>query len=99
MKDAINQVYTFSYDPLGRLLSQTRAGGTMSFEYDDVGNRKKRIDYAGRITHHTHDNLNRLTKTSNGDPVDVGAPPNLQVTHGYVRTASLPPTSITTTTC
>ena len=62
MKDAINQVYTFNYDPLGRLLSQTRAGGTMSFEYDNVGNRKKRTDYAGRVTNYFYDNLNRLTK-------------------------------------
>lgn len=29
VKDAINQSYTFNYDPLGRLLSQTRAGGTL----------------------------------------------------------------------
>jgi len=62
VKDAINQVYTFGYDPLGRLLNQTRAGGTMSFQYDEVGNRKKRTDYAGRVTNYTHDNLNRLTK-------------------------------------
>lgn len=62
VKDAINQTYTFNYDPLGRLLSQTRAGGTMSFEYDNVGNRKKRTDYAGRVTNYTHDNLNRLIK-------------------------------------
>lgn len=62
VKDAINQAYTFNYDPLGRLLSQTRAGGTMSFEYDNVGNRKKRTDYMGRVTNYTYDNLNRLTK-------------------------------------
>ena len=83
VKDAINQVYTFGYDPLGRLLSQTRAGGTMSFQYDEVGNRKKRIDYAGRITNYTYDNLNRLTKIEYGDPVAAGAPPNAQATYGY----------------
>ena len=74
VKDAINQVYTFGYDPLGRVLSQTRAGGTMSFEYDEVGNRKKRTDYAGRITNYTYDNLNRLKKIEyepgSGNPVD-----------------------------
>lgn len=69
VKDALNQTYTFSYDPLGRLLSQTRAGGTMSFEYDNVGNRKKRTDYAGRVTNYTYDNLNRLTKIE----YDLGA--------------------------
>lgn len=83
VKDAINQVYTFNYDPLGRLLSQTRAGGTMSFEYDEVGNRKKRTDYAGRVTNYAHDNLNRLTKIMYGDPVAAGAPPNLETTYGY----------------
>ena len=69
VKDALNQIYTFGYDPMGRVLSQTRAGGTMSFEYDEVGNRKKRTDYAGRITNYTYDNLNRLKKTEyyNGD--------------------------------
>ncbi len=83
VKDAINQVYQFAYDPLGRLLSQTRAGSTMSFEYDPVGNRKKRIDYTGRVTHYTHDKLNRLEKIVYGDPVPAGAPPNLQATYGY----------------
>jgi RHS repeat-associated protein len=83
VKDAINQVYTFSYDPLGRLLSQTRAGGTMTFAYDAVGNRKKRTDYSGRITHYTYDNLNRLQTITYGDPVTAGAPPNLQATYGY----------------
>ncbi len=69
VKDALNQIYTFGYDPMGRVLSQTRAGGTMSFEYDEVGNRKKRTDYIGRVTNYTHDNLNRLKKTEyhNGD--------------------------------
>ncbi len=62
VKDAINQEYTFAYDPLGRQLSQTRAGATTSFQYDEVGNRKERIDYMGRKTKYTHDNLNRLTE-------------------------------------
>ncbi len=83
VKDAINQVYQFTHDPLGRILSQTRAGSTMSFEYDEVGNSKKRIDYSGRVTHYTHDKLNRLEKIVYGDPVPAGAPPNLQATYGY----------------
>ena len=37
--DALYQVYDFTYDPLGRQLSQTRAGMGMSYEYDVVGNR------------------------------------------------------------
>ncbi len=60
--DAKNQVYNFTYDPLGRMLTQQRAGGTMSYEYDAVGNREKRIDYLGRETSYEYDNLNRLKK-------------------------------------
>ena len=80
VKDAINQVYTFAYDPLGRVLSQTRAGGTMSFEYDEVGNRKKRTDYMGRVTSYTFDNLNRLTKIEYDH---TNQTPKQQSTYGY----------------
>lgn len=83
VKDALNQEYTFTYDPLGRQLSQTRAGTTMSFEYDPVGNRTKRTDHSGRITHYEYDNLNRLKKIVYGDPVPAGHPPNLQATYAY----------------
>jgi RHS repeat-associated protein len=62
--DAKNQVYDFTYDPLGRMLTQTRAGGTMTYIYDAVGNRAKRIDYLGRETGYEYDNLNRLKKIS-----------------------------------
>lgn len=62
VKDALNQIYTFSYDALGRKLSQTRAGATMSFEYDAVGNSTKRTDYGGRETTYEYDVLNRLKK-------------------------------------
>jgi YD repeat-containing protein len=58
--DALNQVYQFSYDPLGRILSQTRAGNTMSYGYDLVGNRISRTDYNGVTTNYVYDNLNRL---------------------------------------
>jgi len=83
VKDALNQIYTFNYDPLGRLLSQSRAGGTMAFEYDNVGNRKKRTDYAGRVTNYTYDNLNRLKKIEyepGGTGNDVDKP---QSTYNY----------------
>lgn len=66
VKDALNQEYIFTYDPLGRQLTQTRAGSTMSFEYDAVGNRTKRTDYNGTVTNYTYDNLNRLTQGSLG---------------------------------
>ena len=62
MKDAEDQVYAFTFDPLGRMLSQTRAGGTMTFAYNEVGQVKQRIDYMGRETKYSYDNLNRLTR-------------------------------------
>ena len=76
VKDALNQIYTFTNDPLGRVLTQTRAGTTMTYEYDAVGNRKKRIDYAGRETSYEYDLLNRLKKinylqTYGGVPVQT----------------------------
>jgi YD repeat-containing protein len=74
VKDAINQVYSFGYDPLDRMLSQTRAGGTLAFEYDEAGNPTKRTDYAGRVTNYTFDKLDRLTKIEyddgTGNPAD-----------------------------
>ncbi len=73
--DAKNQVYDFTYDALGRTLSQTRAGAVMSFEYDAVGNRTKRIDYSGRETSYEYDALNRLQKISYLPPQEVGAIP------------------------
>lgn len=83
VKDAINQIYTFSYDPLDRMLSQTRAGGTMSFEYDEVGSRKKRTDYAGRITDYEYDDLNRLTRIKYGGTLLPNSPPNTEATYVY----------------
>jgi RHS repeat-associated protein len=65
--DALFQRYDFTYDPLGRQLSQTRAGSVMSYEYDAVGNRTKRTDYLNQITTYTYDNLNRLTNVTYPD--------------------------------
>jgi RHS repeat-associated protein len=65
--DALFQRYEFTYDPLGRQLSQTRAGSVMSYEYDAVGNRTKRTDYLNQITAYTYDNLNRLTNVTYPD--------------------------------
>ena len=56
-----NQEYVFTYDEIGRQLSQTRAGSTMTYAYDAVGNRVNRSDYSGKITTYIYDNLNRLT--------------------------------------
>ncbi|HQU93029.1 MAG TPA: DUF6531 domain-containing protein, partial [Pyrinomonadaceae bacterium] len=66
VKDALNQEYVFTYDPLGRKLTETRAGTTMSYLYDEVGNRTKRTDHNGTVTNYAYDNLNRLTSGSMG---------------------------------
>lgn len=77
VKDALNQIYTFTYNPFGQVLTQTRAGGTMSYEYDEVGNRDKRTDYAGRETTYEYDALNRLEQinylagTNNPVPIET----------------------------
>lgn len=76
------QAYTFGYDEIGRLISETRAGTSMTYEYDQVNNLKKRTDHSGRISNYTYDNLNRLTKIE----YDGGANnplPKLQSTYGY----------------
>ena len=41
----------------------------MSYEYDSVGNRKKRTDSIGRVTNYVYDNLNRMTRIDYGVPV------------------------------
>jgi len=61
VKDALNQIYNFTYDALGRQLTQTRDGKTIRYQYDAVGNRTTRIDYTSRRTSYNYDNLNRLT--------------------------------------
>jgi RHS repeat-associated protein len=62
VKDALNQIYTFTYNPFGQVLTQTRAGGTLTYEYNEVLNRKKRVDYSGRETTYEYDALSRLKK-------------------------------------
>jgi len=47
--DAINQQYQFTYDALGRQIQMTRGGVSMSYVYDEVGNRTQRTDYNGVI--------------------------------------------------
>jgi|GEM_PF-3352703 len=77
VKDALNQEYVFTYDALGRLLTQTKVDTTASFEYDTVGNRTSSHLSAtygyqpfNRLTststaNHTYDNNGNLTSKSN----------------------------------
>lgn len=59
--DALSQHYTFAYDALGRTTGMTRASVSMSYVYDEVGNRTQRTDYNGTVTNYGYDDLNRLT--------------------------------------
>ncbi|MGQ0542485.1 MAG: RHS repeat-associated core domain-containing protein [Blastocatellia bacterium] len=87
VKDALNQEYVFTYDALGRQLSQTRAGSTMTFEYDAVGNRILRTDYMGRKTEYEYDVLNRLKEIEYLPTAQYPAPapptPNQRSTYTY----------------
>jgi len=65
--DALNQQYRFSYDALGRVTQTTRAGLSMSYAYDSIGNRTQRTDYIGAVTNYTFDDLNRLTSIAYPD--------------------------------
>ena len=58
--DALNQHYQFTYDAVGRQTHVTRGGVSMSFVYDEVGNRTQRTDYNGTVTNYTYNNLNSL---------------------------------------
>ena len=65
--DALNQQYQFVFDALGRQTQMARAGVSMNYVYDAVGNRTRRTDYNGAITNYTFDDLNRLTTISYPD--------------------------------
>ncbi|HMS07953.1 MAG TPA: hypothetical protein PKE66_00600, partial [Pyrinomonadaceae bacterium] len=89
VKDALNQEYAFAYDPLGRVLSQTRAGTTTSFEYDAAGNRVSRTDHTGRRTAYEYDALDRLTEIEYLPTLAIGIQPppaglpNAKATYAY----------------
>jgi RHS repeat-associated protein len=59
--------YTFTYDALNRLTSKTADnwGLTISYEYDDVGNRTKMTDPDGGTTNYVYDGNNRLVQLTN----------------------------------
>lgn len=67
--DALNQRYDFAYDALGRVTQLTRAGLSMSYVYDPVGNRTQRTDYNNAVTNYAYDNLNRLTTITYPDAI------------------------------
>jgi len=70
--DALSRQYVFVYDPLGRLLTQTKSGVVETFEYDSVGNKTKRTNYNGFVTNYVYDGLNRLTTINYQNSLPTG---------------------------
>lgn len=62
--DSENKALEFQYDSLGRLLSETRAGATVSYQYDALGNITDMTYPSGRTIHRNIDLLGRLTDIS-----------------------------------
>ena len=58
--DAKGQLYSFTFDPLGRVLTTARGGSTLSYGYTHSA-RTSRTDYNGVVTNYSHDALNRVT--------------------------------------
>lgn len=57
---SVTQTRTFTYGSLGRLISATNPeSGTISYEYDNNGNLKKKTDARGIFITYTYDALNR----------------------------------------
>lgn len=71
MVDALSQRYRFRYDAVGQLKRVRRGAGVMSFQYDPVGNRKRRTDYNGTLTTYDYDALNRLKTIDYPDATTV----------------------------
>ncbi|QIE99987.1 RHS repeat-associated core domain-containing protein [Roseimicrobium sp. ORNL1] len=51
---------SYTYDALGKTLSETSRGFTHSYEYDLAGNRVKSTYGTGRVVNHAYDGVNRL---------------------------------------
>jgi len=73
--DPLSQRYEFSYDALGRRTQEKKGTATMSYGYDNAGNRNQRTDFNGTITNYTYDALNRLTT--------ISYPDTTSATYGY----------------
>jgi len=69
--DARSQRYRFNYDALGRLRHVRRGTAVMTYNYDAVGNRKRRTDYNGALTEYTYDALNRLKAIAYPEAITV----------------------------
>ncbi len=62
------QTRTFTYDSLGRLISETHPeSGTTTYTYDDNGNLVTKTDARGVVTVSSYDGLNRVVGRSYSD--------------------------------
>jgi RHS repeat-associated protein len=69
--DGINNTYTF--DGFGRLLTETQAYGTLTYQYDANGNRTRQTWPDAFYASYDYDQLNRVTKIrENGAASGVG---------------------------
>ncbi len=60
-----NQIRTYSYSSLSRLLTVTNPeSGTTSYQYDNNGNAVQNVNGRGVITTNVYDALNRITQTN-----------------------------------
>ncbi|GAG31862.1 unnamed protein product, partial [marine sediment metagenome] len=79
LTDSLGNVRHFSYDSLGRMLSQEDLHavadtdfGVWSYSYDDNGNSLTAADPKGQLMHYSYDELNRMkTDELVGDPTTL----------------------------
>lgn len=72
--DGKNQATVYTYDALGRLITQTDPlGRSTSFTYDGTGNRLTMTDAQGQVTTYSYDVANELKSVSYSD----GTTPNV----------------------
>ena len=64
--DANNVTTTLAYDVRNRLISQTVAGNTTSFEYDNIGQLIKITLPSGAVTNYSYSGSRLLTSMSDG---------------------------------
>jgi RHS repeat-associated protein len=67
--DADNGIFTYSYDPLGRLVAASSGGRSKGYLYDSLGNRLAATG-GGHKVMHQYNALNQLIRTHDGDSAE-----------------------------